>query len=102
MTSVERFDNCRKRLWDLLSRTDMIDCKSYDGVIELTYCYPSYFDTEPKYEVPIYECVYIILHCYVIGPTRHYEFGGKTLNDAVDKFEEWIDAREREEANNDS
>lgn len=27
------------------------------------------------------------LHCYVIGPSRHYEWRGRTMDEALDKAE---------------
>lgn len=47
--------------------------KSYEGAIRV--CLPSYFGGS----------YFVDLDCYVLGPSRHYEWPGKTLSEAVDK-----------------
>ena len=67
------------------------DHKSYEGAWELLTCYPSYFDSETFYDGP--EAVVATLHCYVLGPSRHYEWRGRTWKEAFEKakrdIEEW-------------
>lgn len=68
-------------------------CKSYEGCLEVMCEYPDYFDDEEATSGPSYYC--IRLHCYVLGPSRHYDFTGKTMNEAPDKLEkalkEWAE-----------
>ena len=83
----ERFDALRKLTMDAIGRELEIDyCgKSYEGIFEWTVCYPSYYD-DPDAKAG--------LHCYVLGPGRHYEWKGRTLKNALDKAEkdinQWI------------
>lgn len=89
MTDKELFDMCRRKLWRMLSGVDFSDgCKSYDGAIEVRIDYPRY-DFEKS--IPEPEGFTITLHCYVLGPGRHYTFSGKTMREAIIKFERWLD-----------
>ena len=89
MTTKEKFDNCRATLWRLLSGYDWeTGCKSYEGAIEINHYYPRYWDSPDSLPEP--ESVTIRLHCYVLGPARHYEFSGKTLNEACESFDAWL------------
>lgn len=47
--------------------------KSYEGAIRV--CLPSYFGGD----------YFVELDCYVLGPSRHYEWAGETLLEAIDK-----------------
>ena len=103
MNNRERFDNLRRRLWDLLGTVDFSDgCKSYEGAIEVHCEYPDYFfclaNNEDKPQIPEPSYYEITLHCYVLGPTRHYKFKGKTFSQALDCFEKWIVAEENRKA----
>ena len=77
----------RKKLFEMIKAELEIDpyCKSYEGTLEVICEYPDYFDDEEATSGPSYYC--IRLHCYVIGPSRHYDFTGKTMSEALDKFE---------------
>ena len=55
-------------------------CKSDEGCFEITL--PNYF--ESQYGEPEGPWA-VTLHCYVIGPGRHYTWVGDTLAEAVDK-----------------
>jgi hypothetical protein len=66
-------------------------CKSYEGRVELIY--PNYFEDQDTYLLE--------LHCYLIGPTRRYEWRGKSFDECAEKAiadvklwttEEWKDA----------
>ena len=79
----------RKRFLDLRKRVlDVVDQlrgagepgKSYDGDMSVEYFIG--YDGEEKYKVE--------LHCYLIGPSRHYSWSGKTLNAALNKAEKDI------------
>lgn len=95
MSDMERFDACRKRLWKLLADTDMAGgCKSYEGTLEIRLVYPNFFESPMKLPEP--DAVRIKLDCYVLGPTRHYDFLGETFSAAIMCFEDWLDEREAE------
>ena len=90
----KEFDECRKRLWNLLSKVDFSDgCKSYEGAIEVIETFPNYFCS--PYEIPKAESFEIVLHCYVLGDSRHYRFHGKTFAQAISRFQEWLRTEER-------
>lgn len=63
--------------------------KSIEGAFEVTHCFPDYYEEEydEKYTG---ECWIIKLYCYVVGPSRHYEWKSRTLLDAVKKAEKEI------------
>jgi len=56
-------------------------CKSYEGTFELTICWPDYFEDDTATAEPEY--YKLTLHCYVLGPARHYDWCGRTLADAL-------------------
>ncbi len=91
MSDQELFDRCRKKLWEMLSKVDFLDgCKSYEGAIDVGIYYPNYFESEEN-TIPA-PCLYTItLHCYVLGPARHYTFKGKTMREALQGFERWLE-----------
>lgn len=85
-----RFDALRKLVMDAIRKQLEIDCccKSYEGAFEWTVCYPTYFDDPEAKEAP--EFYVLQLHCYVLGPARHYEWRGKTRTEVLDKAEREI------------
>lgn len=87
----KRFLALRRRVMAAIKKALEIDpgCKSYEGAMELLIEYPNYFElNESEEDTPNwYE---IRLHCYVLGPARHYEWIGRTLNEALDKAEKEI------------
>lgn len=58
--------------------------KSYEGAFEI--CLPNYFEEQPD-TIPYTDPCVITLHCYLLGPHRHYEWKGRTFADALDKCE---------------
>lgn len=67
-------------------RQEEDDChKSYDGTWELRVAYPNYFEDETANAEPDYYSIQ--LHCYAIGPSRHYEWTGRTFEEALRKCE---------------
>lgn len=62
--------------------------KSYEGAFEITQEYPNFYDDSDASEKPI---VRIKLHCYILGPARHYEWVGKSFRDAINKASKDID-----------
>ena len=67
--------------------------KSYEGTWELITSYPSYFDSGSATPPPDHFTVR--LHCYVLGPARHYAWHGRTwakaFNEAKKDIETWIE-----------
>jgi hypothetical protein len=93
MTAQEaaRFDTLRTRLYDAIGHALEQDghCKSYEGEWEVTLCFPNYWNKNDQPSVSLK------LHCYVVGPSRHYEWDGKTFTEALDAAEvdvmSWIE-----------
>ena len=88
------FLNLRKTVWDYIAEylKDDAGHKSYEGTFELTVCYPDYFTGDGYASGP--EALIVTLHCYVLGPGRHYSWKGKTWEQALRRAErdilEWI------------
>lgn len=97
LKGYEKFLELRKWFMEKLKKMDdegdLEYCKSYEGSFELALVYPNFFESEAPYEEKPYVC--ITLHCYVIGPHRHYDWKGNTIEDAVSKarsdIEKWVD-----------
>ena len=72
------------------------DCghKSYEGTWELTVSYPSYFEDDTFNAPP--ESFIVQLHCYVLGPGRHYSWSGKNWMEALKKCQRDIKLWTRE------
>ena len=91
---MERFLKLRKRLFTAIDEALKEDCgKSYEGSFTINIKYPNYYEDENAEKPPAY--FYILLDCYIIGPHRHYSWGGKTFDEALDKCEkdinEWLE-----------
>ena len=86
----ERFKTLRKKVMDAIEVELREDngCKSYEGTFELIVGYPNYFEDEDATQGPDSYC--IRLHCYVLGPARHYDWFGKTFGEALTKAEREI------------
>lgn len=97
-TEKERFLTLRRKLFEAIKRELEWDghCKSYEGAFEITKCYPNYFEDEYCEGVDVHWV--IELHCYVIGPHRHYRWDGGTFDIALRKAERdiysWIGERD--------
>lgn len=97
----ERFFKMRAFLFEQIRKALEEDghCKSYEGHLTVGFTFRNYFAAETSAE-PC-DGVVVKLHCYVFGPARHYEWQGKTLDDALNKvaedFKKWArdDAEER-------
>ena len=86
-----RFLALRRKVMAGIKNALAIDCycKSYEGFMELVIEFPDYFELENSEEDAPNQYV-IRLHCYVLGPARHYEWRGRTLDEALDAAEEEI------------
>ena len=98
MDEKERFLTLRRKLFEAIRKELEIDCgcKSYEGTLEVTLCFPNYFEDEYCDEGVTY---YVIeLHCYVLGPNRHYRWDGRSFDVALRKAERdiysWIGGAE--------
>lgn len=95
---AERFRKLRAKLFSMIKKQLEEDpySKSYEGALEVKCEYPNYFEDENAEDLPYFYC--ITLHCYVLGPHRHYDFAGITMSGALDKFEqalnEWANGGE--------
>lgn len=63
--------------------------KSYEGTWEVLTSYPNYFEDETATAAP--DFYRVTLHCYIIGPHRHYNWDGKTFGEAIRKCKRDID-----------
>lgn len=90
MSEVKRFLELRKKVMKAIAAQLAEDphCKSYEGTFEWTVCYPDYFEDEEGTQAP--RLYVLTLHCYVLGPGRHYDWHGKTMKEALDKAEKDI------------
>lgn len=90
----ELFKSLRQQVASYICEYLKDDCghKSYEGTWELLVSYPSYFEDDTATSRPDY--YQITLHCYVLGPGRHYDWHGKTWSEALKKckvdIEQWI------------
>ena len=90
----ERFDELRNLVMKAIAKEFEEDgCgKSYEGTFEWTTCYPNYYDDPEGKAGP--EFYLLRLHCYVLGPARHYEWTGRTRTEVLEKAEkeiwEWV------------
>ena len=94
-----RFDRLRQRVMRAVEYELKLNdgyCKSYEGAFEVTMSFPEYFQDETGTKPP--DFVSITLHCYVLGPHRHYTWEGPTFLDALRKAEaeidSWIEAQD--------
>ena len=98
LTRKERFAEIRKTVAREIGRRLAEDghCKPYEGTWEITTGYPNFFD-DPAATAGA-ESYCITLHGYLIGPGRHYDWRGETLEECIDKCErdirEWIEGDE--------
>lgn len=90
--TFERFCNLRKRVAKAIHE-ELIEApchKSYEGTWEITVGYPDYFDDDTATAGP--DFYRIVLHCYVLGPGRHYNWDGRTFEQALDACEKAVNS----------
>ena len=94
---TERFVRLRQKVNRAIARELAEDpcCKNYEGCWEVLQSYPTYFEDETG-TAPA-DFVELTLHCYVLGPGRHYKWQGPTFLDALRKAEAEIDSWIEEE-----
>lgn len=86
----ERFKALRKTVANMIRAELDKDqcCKSYEGTWEVMASYPNFFEDETGIAPP--DCYIIRLHCYVLGPSRHYTWRGETWGAALSACEKEI------------
>lgn len=66
--------------------------KMYEGTWEILCSYLDAFEDPDCTSGPVYWEIH--LHCYLLGPARHYEWSGETFEEALVKCQadvlEWI------------
>lgn len=85
----DRLMTLRKRLFNLIRAVDKGIHKSYEGALDITIPLPGIFE---DYNLP----AKIELSCYLLCNGRGEVFIGETLDECVDRFEEWIEGKELE------
>lgn len=93
MSGFLRFFLLRERLFNLIRLVDDGLHKSYEGALEITVSFPNFFESSGNPEPA--EAVRIELYCYLLCNGRHDEFDGSSFEEAMDKFEAWLDEKER-------
>jgi hypothetical protein len=92
---MSKIDEFRALVFDGIETCLRVDghCKSYEGTVEVKY--PNYFERTSENQ-----CV-VTLHCYVLGPSRHYTWFGTTLDEALDRafadVRQWVDDAKKAE-----
>lgn len=96
MSERDRFRELRRRLFIMIGKALKEDhChKSYEGAIELTVEYPNYFEDTAAVDYTVW--YHLKIHCYVLGPQRHYELIGGSFDEVLDKFEQTLNEWESE------
>lgn len=92
LDAVNRFNALRRKTADAIKYELSLDghCKSYEGTWEIGLSFPDYFQDETG--TADADFVEITLHCYVLGPHRHYKWQGSTFLDALRKAEAEVDS----------
>lgn len=94
----ERFYKLRRRLFDLIRAVDEGYHKSYEGAMDLTFSFTNVFTSLDSSEPP--ESVTVELHYYLlIDEGRHKRFTGATLDECLDKLENWIARKDEQLVN---
>lgn len=87
LESYDRFVELRQIVMMKIRRALEEDsyCKSYEGSFDIVLSHPTYFEDKTGTRgVDVYG---ILLDCYVLGPSRHYEWWGETFEEALSKAE---------------
>lgn len=87
----QRFQRLRQRVMLAIKARLAEDpyCKSYEGTFEWFVSFPSYFEDGEGTKGPDSYC--LLLHCYVLGPARHYKWYGATPEEALNRAEKEIE-----------
>jgi len=85
-----RFHLIRAEIFKFIAKSLEEDghCKSYEGGLNVEW--PNYFedkDTSENNGWYTNGSWMITLHCYLLGPSRHYRWIGKSFQECLEKFE---------------
>lgn len=99
-SDIDQFMALRADLFAAITKSLAEDghCKSYEGAFRIQF--PNYFESrqfEPRVE-HLQKPWGILLDCYLIGPSRHYEWWGDTFAEALHAAEADVRAWIAEEA----
>lgn len=69
-------------------------CKSAEGLIQVTFAFPNYFELrdDETLEKGKSDFCQIEVYSYCLGPNRMHEFTGKTFEEAYEKAKEAVDS----------
>lgn len=83
---LTNFGKLRVNLFTAIRECLEVDnyCKSYEGALTIEIHFPSYFQENGELLWNIH------LSCYLIGPSRGYDWEGKTFEEALEKAEKDI------------
>lgn len=93
-TDKQRFDELRQLVMKEIAE-DIEYGKSYEGAFNWISHYPNYYEDPEGKRGPVGYT--LELHCYLLGPTRHYYWSGKTKEEVLNKAEREIKSWLREE-----
>ena len=88
----ERFFSLRERVFTLIRKVDEGYHKSYEGAVDVHLYFNNIYESKDVKDIAIVE---IELHCYLlIRNGRHIIWNGRTFEEAMNKFESWIETTE--------
>lgn len=96
MNDYERFYALRRRVFEAIDRirAEGESGKIYEGLFEICIDFEECYGVGNMKNEPM--AIEIKLHCYLLGPYRHYSWRGKTFAEALDHAEAQIDVWIRE------
>lgn len=87
----ERFFSLRERVFTLIRKADEGYHKPYEGAVDVHLCFNNIYESKGVRDIDIVE---IELHCYLLVDERHITWYGRTFEEAMDYFENWIETTE--------
>lgn len=85
-----KFEQLRQKVFQGIKDALFLDnyCKSYEGLMSIEIEYPDYFE---ETEGLLSKAYTLNLHCYVLGPGRHYTWRACSMDEVIKKAEHDID-----------
>ena len=87
----ERFFKLRQKVFDKIKEIDQGYHKSYEGAVDVKFSFKDIYTSEHLDDLNFVE---IELHCYLLVNGRHKSFRGRTFEEAIDKFADWLGEEE--------
>ena len=87
MNNWERFFKLRKKVFDKIKEVDQGYHKSYEGAVDVKFSFESIYESKNLDDLNFVE---IELHCYLLVNGRHKSFCGRTFEEALDAFADWL------------